>query len=178
MPDTMNRAYEVTADGRVYSLDSINRWRGKREIAQHPNSWGYPSVRLVIGGKRKRSAVHTLVAESFLPPKPSPLHQIRHLNGDKTDNRASNLAWGTAKDNADDREAHGRTARGQRHGRAVRTRSFPTGESCYQSKLTAADVLGIRRMDAPNLRALSRHYGVSFNTIWNVWHRKTWRHVA
>lgn len=106
--------YSVTADGRVFS-DTNWRGYGRRELAQQPNADGYPSVRLSSGGKRKRIAVHRLIAAKFLPPRPSLAHEVRHLDGDKTNNCASNLAWGTRKDNAADRERHGRTYRGERH---------------------------------------------------------------
>lgn len=112
--------YEVTEDGHVFSTES--NWRGycRRELEQHPNADGYPSVRVQIGGRRKRLAVHRLVAMWFLPARPSPLHQIRHLDGDKANPAASNLAWGTEQDNADDRERHGRTSRGPRHSTAIK----------------------------------------------------------
>jgi hypothetical protein len=111
--------YEITHDGRVFS--TAHNWRGygRREMMQQPNAHGYPSVRLTLEGKRTRIAVHRLVASRFLPPRPSLKHEVRHLNGDKTDNRASNLAWGTAKENAADREAHGRTSRGPQHAAAI-----------------------------------------------------------
>ncbi len=54
------------------------------------------------------------VARKYLPERPSLKHQIRHLDGNKMNNSYLNLAWGTAKDNADDRERHGRTVRGKR----------------------------------------------------------------
>ncbi|WP_081593560.1 HNH endonuclease [Rhizobium mesoamericanum] len=113
--------YDVTRDGRVFSVDSNWRGYGRREMKQTPNSDGYPSVRITVGGKRKRIAVHLLVAERFLPPKPSLLHQIRHLDDDKSRPCAENLAWGTAKENADDRERHGRTSRGARHSSAIKS---------------------------------------------------------
>ena len=112
--------YEVTSDGSVYSVESNWRGYGKREMAKILNSGGYPSVRLMIDGKRKRVAVHTLVAAAFLGPKPSKAHQIRHLDGDKNNSSASNLAWGTAKENANDREMHGRTSRGEKHSLAIK----------------------------------------------------------
>lgn len=104
--------YEVTDDGRVFSVAHNWRGYGRRELEQDLNASGYPSVRLTLHGKRTRIAVHVLVAAHHLPPKPSALHEVRHLNGNKTDNRAANLAWGTRKENADDRQSHGRTARG------------------------------------------------------------------
>lgn len=107
--------YRVTATGKVYSTDHNWRGYGEREMRQHPNSYGYPSVRLTIDGRRKRLAVHRLVAQCFLPPKPSPVHQIRHLDGNKTNNAVSNLAWGTSAENAADRDRHGRTYKGERH---------------------------------------------------------------
>jgi hypothetical protein len=111
--------YEVTEDGRVFS--STN-WRGLgcRELAQDLNDDGYPSVRLTLNGKRTRIAVHRLVAMAYLPDRPSEKHQIRHLDGNKMNSHASNLAWGTAKQNADDREQHGRTSRGKAHSEFVK----------------------------------------------------------
>ncbi len=112
--------YEVTKDGRVFSIAHNWRGYGKRELAQHLNSHGYPSVRLTIDGARKRFPVHVLVAKEYLPPKPFPDAQIRHLDGSRTNNLWVNLAWGSAKENADDRARHGRTSRGSRHGDAIK----------------------------------------------------------
>lgn len=112
--------YEVTPDGRVFSLDSNWRGYGSRELVQQLNSHGYPSVRMYVHGIRKRMLVHTLVANKYLPPRPSEIHQIRHLDGNKLNNSASNLAWGTAKENADDRKSHGMTSCGIKHSKATR----------------------------------------------------------
>jgi hypothetical protein len=112
--------YEVTRDGHVFSVASNWRGYGRRELNQTPNDDGYPSVRIIVDGKRKRLAVHVLVAREYLPPRPSPRHEVRHLDGTKLNPSAGNLAWGTQKDNADDRERHGRTSRGLRHSEAVK----------------------------------------------------------
>jgi hypothetical protein len=101
--------YEVTEDGRVFSVEHNWRGYGRRELQQTPNADGYPSVRVTVCGRRRRIAVHVLVAMKCLPPRPSLRHEVRHLDGDKTNRHASNLAWGTQKDNADDRERHGHT---------------------------------------------------------------------
>lgn len=88
---------------------------------QHtPNDDGYPSVRIYVDGKRKRIAVHVLVAREYLEPKPSPDYEVRHLDGNKCNPNVGNLAWGTRKENADDRERHGRTSRGEKHSAAIK----------------------------------------------------------
>lgn len=112
--------YEVTRDGRVFSVSSNWRGYGRREMRQTLNADGYPSVRIIIDGKRKRMAVHRLVAQTYLPPRPSPNHEVRHLDGNRLNPHASNLAWGTAKENAADRERHGRTSRGASHSFAIK----------------------------------------------------------
>ena len=112
--------YEVTHDGRVFSLDSNWRGLGRREITQTLNSDGYPSVRLLVNGKRKRFTVHGLVTKTHIGPQPIPGHEIRHLDGNKLNPHADNLAWGTTKENAADRDAHGRTSHGEAHSQAVK----------------------------------------------------------
>jgi len=133
--------YEITREGKVFS--STN-WRGygKRELAQHPNYYGYPSVRVVIDGKRVRYTVHSLVAAAYLPAKQSDDHEVRHLDGNKMNSHADNLAWGTAKDNADDRELHGRTSRGESHSKAIKmsnhSQNVKRGADHYHTKARAA----------------------------------------
>jgi len=106
--------YTIYPDARI---ESKSAWRGTetRFLTTFPNEDGYHFVRLVLNGKRKKWLVHSLMAELFLGAKPGLGFQIRHLNGDRADNRIENLKWGTAKENANDREIHGRTCRGRQH---------------------------------------------------------------
>ncbi len=129
--------YEVTRTGEVYSLTSNWRGYGKRLLRQTLNEDGYPSVRITVNGKRRRYAVHKLVAERFLEAKPSPRHEVRHLDGNKLNPSADNLAWGTQKQNADDRERHGRTSRGPKHAEAIRI-----GQRGYRLALAASQRSG------------------------------------
>ena len=112
--------YEVTKDGRVLSLAHNWRGYGPRELRQDLNDDGYPSVRLTIDGKRTRYSVHRLVAEAHLGARPSPRHEVRHLDGNKMNPHVLNLARGTQKENAEDRERHGRTSSGLSHAAAIR----------------------------------------------------------
>ncbi len=112
--------YEVTRDGRVFSVETNWRGRGRFELTPDLNSHGYPSVRIYVQGRRKRIAVHRLVARAFLDERPSFSHEICHLDGDRTNNRAENLRWGTRAENAADRERHGRTSRGHSHSEAIK----------------------------------------------------------
>jgi hypothetical protein len=120
-PDLSNiSGYEITEDGHVYSNESNWRGYGRREMRQALNSHGYPSVVIYINGIRKHIVVHRLVAAKYLPPRPSIHHEVRHLDGNKNNNSFNNLAWGTRKENADDRERHGHTSRGLLHSIKIR----------------------------------------------------------
>ena len=160
-------AYAAGSDGHVYS---IKGWRGDpfRRLAEGVDPDGYPNVQVSAGpgagGRSQVRAVHRLIAIAFLPPRPSFRHEIRHLDGQKTNNVPANLRWGTQKENADDRERHGRTARGERQSAA---------------KLTEAAVVEIRR----SLRAgathkfLAERFGVSMGLISHIKSGISWAHV-
>ena len=72
-----------------------------------------------------------IVAAEYLPPRPSPKHEIRHLDGNKNNAHCDNLAWGTAKENAEDRERHGRTSRGASHSAAIKASAQAEGVRAY-----------------------------------------------
>lgn len=96
--------YEVSDLGRIRSL---LRGGDPRPISQRPGWNGYPSARLSVGDGRERGLyVHTLVMLAFVGPRPAGM-ETRHLNGDRTDARLVNLAYGTHSENMQDRLAHG-----------------------------------------------------------------------
>lgn len=112
--------YNVTGEGKVISLTSNWRGYGERELKQTLHPDGYMRVRLHENGKRKSHKVHTLMAEKYLGPKPITANEVRHLDGNRLNNHYKNLAWGTQKENAQDRELHGRTSRGLKHSIAIK----------------------------------------------------------
>jgi hypothetical protein len=153
--------YEVSGDGRVRStLMHCPPYRLNKELSQWKNPGGYSLVTLQVKGKRKHRTVHSLVLEAHVYPRPKGLVS-RHINGNKTDNRARNLCWGTVYQNHMDKKRHGTFQEGLNHG---------------NSKLTPAAILDIRASDdsSPNL---GRKYGVSRTTIIGIRKGRAWRHV-
>ncbi len=94
-PSTLLPGWIIGDDGRV--LDAATR-----ERPPSVNWWGYPTLK--VGGQLL--PVHTLVCEAFHGPRPTPKHQVAHGDGDRLNNRASNLRWATPKENGADRIRH------------------------------------------------------------------------
>lgn len=100
--------YLVSNMGRVKTLDKIfpntltggTSLRKGRLIKPILQKSGYCHVGLWRNGKCKQSRLHRLVADAFCPNDDSlNKTQINHLNENKQDNRAENLAWCTAQEN-------------------------------------------------------------------------------
>jgi hypothetical protein len=89
--------YEVTADGRVWSVAKPHQ-HGGQWLAATVGKRGYPKVELLKGGVQKTYTVHRLVAEAWLP-NPDGLGDVNHISGIKTDCRAENLEWCTRAQN-------------------------------------------------------------------------------
>lgn len=85
--------YQVSNFGRVMSYRN-QYGHGPRIIHGEKTKTGYIQVSL----NKRRFKVHRLVALAFIP-NPDGLPQINHKNEIKTDNRAENLEWCTAKYN-------------------------------------------------------------------------------
>jgi len=156
--------YDVSSLGRVRSLEGRYRTRETPKILKLVvNSHGYLQVTLYKEGDVWTPRVHVLVAEAFLGKKPKGM-QIRHLDGDRTNAKKNNLAYGTHADNEQDKVVHGTHARGSRHGNAV---------------LTEDDVLCIKRSLClgEKQRVIATVYGVSRSTITDIKKDRIWRHV-
>ena len=81
--------YQISELGEVRS-NRFWRSRDDRIMSQHFNSHGYLRVRLTGDRGRKSLLVHKIIAEMFLPPKPGAEYEIRHLNGNRSDNSFNN----------------------------------------------------------------------------------------
>ena len=114
---------------------------------------GYRAISYPIGnGRYGRLYIHRAVCELFNGAAPDGMPVVRHLDCNMNNNRASNLAWGTAQDNAEDANRNGKTAYGERNGMA---------------KLTTKDVATMRQLRIDNkttFKQLAAQFGVTTMT--------------
>jgi hypothetical protein len=114
--------YEVSSFGEVRSLPRVIQRCGRS--ARIPGRTLRPTLlkvgylALTIGGVTRY--VHHLVCDAFHGPCPTGMER-RHLNGSRTCNWASNLAYGTSIENHADMRRHGRAPLGERHHSATLT---------------------------------------------------------
>lgn len=97
--------YEVSNEGRVRSMKRRGT-SGKVLAHKRAQRGGYLTVSLLRHCEQTTRPVHSLVLEAFVGPRPAGA-EIRHLDGDPTNARLGNLAYGTHSENARDKRAHG-----------------------------------------------------------------------
>lgn len=93
MWESIYDGYQVSNLGRVRSLKGY-----KEKILTPRERKGYLLVELWVNGRPIYPSVHRLVASAFVQNPDNKPH-INHVNGDKTDNRATNLEWCTPSEN-------------------------------------------------------------------------------
>lgn len=151
--------YDASNLGRIRSY-----YRGCRFVKPVPCRDGYPMVGLTRNGVRHGFGVHRLVCLTFHGNPPFSGAEAAHLDGSRTNARASNLKWCTKRENHAHKVEHGTLIKGEEHPNA---------------KLTAAQVLEIkRRAAAVGPSALGREFGVDETTIRDIRDGKIWRHLA
>ena len=107
--------YEISNHGRFARLKNGERFIRKINTATH-----YPSVSFLkrnTDKTQKSKTVHSLVAEAFLGQRPDG-NVIRHIDGNRFNNRSENLAYGTVEQNIDDAVKH-QTYKGSKNGRSL-----------------------------------------------------------
>lgn len=160
--------YAIDENGTVISVCSPRSTRNKpwdkaKRLKPATAKDGYRRVCLSQGGREHTPLVHKLVLITFVGPRPEGM-ECRHLDGCKTNNHVSNLAWGTPRENHQDKLLHG-------------TKQW--GEHANGVKLKTNDVLEIRRRAADGEKRwdIAKDFPVSMSAITRIILRKAWKHV-
>jgi HNH endonuclease/NUMOD4 motif len=162
------KEYEVSDLGRVRSLERTIVYvregkertrRGAQRILVPMIYAGYPAVQL---GRRNSRYIHHLILEAFVGPRPAGM-ECRHLDGNELHCNRSNLAWGTVRENAQDRARHG---------------TQPRGERVYGAKLTPCSISEIKsQLGIRSHREIGEMYGVGREAITKIANGRNWRHL-
>lgn len=152
--------YEVSSLGRIRRTHRQHGARIGSVFHLSLNSRGYPHVKLRKGARPQMVNTHRLVTAAFLGP--CPLNsEVNHKDGDKTNNRLSNLEYVTSSEN----RLH-----------ALRLGLQPSGEAHWAALLTESDVQEIRALAGQQQqRELAERYGIAVGTLRDVIHRRSWR---
>jgi hypothetical protein len=161
--------YAADEDGNIYRTERYGRQICKK-IALRKKRHGYLSAHLCRDAVRRDTAVHRLIWEAFNGPIPPNL-QINHKNGERTDNRLSNLELCTVSGNA----LHKFRVNGY-----VKEHYPQPGTRNGSAKLTDDDVRKIRKLHAEGMiqREIGAIFGVSQVMIGKIVRRDNWQHVV
>lgn len=161
IPVSPNSDYMAGSDGQIYSRTKYAGFGRKVLVDWYPlkghnSGKGYQSVSMCHENRKVTKSVHKLVCIAFHGFPPSKTHQVRHLDGVKSNNAPANLAWGTQEENWADRVLHGRGMEGEKH---------------HASKLTDAERSSLRWAISKGLcsqRMAARCLGMSQSAIWGI----------
>lgn len=162
--------YEVSDYGSIRSLLSKppNLHGGDAsthgEMVCRMRDDGYLSVGLVDSvGNRGTHFVHTLVAESWIGPRPDGM-EVNHKDGDKQNNCVWNLEYLTKADN-------------QRHALSIGLKPVFRGTDNPMARLNWDKVRAIRSafISGSSITSLCKQYGVSKRTVQFIVNNETWK---
>ncbi len=152
--------YAADEEGNIWSLKC-----GKiKKLRLALSRYGYLRVLLCGHSGHKFVAVHRMVLLAFRG-EGLPGQECRHIDGNRVNNRISNLAWGTKKENCADRVIHGTAPIGSRNG------------NC---KLNDSDVLEIISLlkSGNSLASIGRKFGVNKTLIHKIKKGENWTHLT
>lgn len=145
------------------SGDVVSYRKGGARVLSPIRMGNYVGLQLARDdGLLEREYVHRLICEAFHGPCPDGM-ECRHLDGDRTNNSADNLAWGTKQENEDDKIGH---------------ESSLHGEKNPMAKLTQKEVDQMRRYreeTADSYKKVGERFGVSTMTAFRAIKKESWR---
>lgn len=118
----------------AYQVSNLGRIRSRHRVLCPVVNWdGYLRVLIEKDGKKRRVALHRLVALAFVP-NPENKPQVNHKNGTRADCRAENLEWCTNAEN----QRHRHSVKVSRENRAKRAVVCTSTGQVFESLSEAA----------------------------------------
>ena len=160
--------YTVTTDGNVWATNKQQRTLVKKDkrilkvvVAKKT---GYGKYTICVNKKRLDVLAHRFIWIWFNGPIPKEL-QINHIDGDKLNNRLSNLELLSPRENT-------------KHSIKIGLRNT-AGENNALSKLNKKDIEVIRslRKQGLNLKQISILYSIDVSHVSSICRRRSWKHV-
>lgn len=144
-------------NGGIVVIDSAMR----RKLNPYRGHGGYQYVAISTSRGQRGIPVHALLMDAFVGPLPKG-QEVRHLDGNPANNALANLAYGTRKQNAEDRMRCGKRLSGDTHPRR---------------KLSEEKVADIRSRPRSRLlvASLMTEFGMSESGIRGVLSGRTWK---
>ena len=155
--------YQISSQGRLRSYKLKERGVIVKGWIEQD---GYRRHILKSKGVTKYITAHRLVALHHLDSPNEGESQVNHIDGDRLNNNVENLEWCSPQYNVSHSISHG-----------VRNSA---GEGNPKSVLTEVDVRRIRDSFASKESTpleLSKEYGVTRTSIYNILNNKTWKEV-
>lgn len=149
-----------------YSISNIGRIKNNETdtiLNPYTTEKGYKRIGLSVNNKRRNFRVHRLVAEAFIPNLLNK-SQVNHKDGNKFNNRVSNLEWVSDQEN---------------HEHATVNQLKVCGENHGCSKLTNKDVLSIKKLLEEKIKniTIAQKYNVSASVISQIKCGILWKHI-
>ena len=129
--ELIEKSYIINEDGTIFG-----KVRGK--IKKPTDNHGYDIVCLSLNNKQSQYSVHRLVATKYIP-NPENKPQVNHKDGDKKNNKVSNLEWVTQSENI----KHSIYEIGNKGHGAVKPKRVSRDGVVYESIRDAANATGI-----------------------------------
>lgn len=147
--------YQARSDGQII------RPNGKL-AKQSTNHAGY----LVCTIDQTQFRVNRVICQAFHGDQPTLLHVAAHDDGNRKNNKESNLYWATNQENSDDMKVHNTQVKGSKVNLA---------------KLSEADAADIKarlaRGESPTYIRDNFYSFVTYGVISHIKHGRTWRHI-
>jgi hypothetical protein len=156
--------YYLDQDGSIYSC--FRNWN-KRKLNPTVDykAGGYKRLKVILdSGEKVSMFVHRLMALTYLD-NPENKEEVNHIDGNKLNNKLSNLEWVTKKEN-------------MLHAHKLKLRDN-TGEGNPRKVLNEEEVIEIynKSYDGARVCDLADEYGVSRPTISDIKAKRNWSHI-
>lgn len=147
---------------KVSNLGRIRDYKGNIK-PYYINNKGYCCVSLYKDGKTKHITLHRAVASAFVN-NPAHYAQVNHLDGNKENNKASNLDWCNQRQNYDHGMKRFLYSKNEEHYYAKLTNKIVKCiPSLYKLGFTRATVAKILKVNPSSLEAIEK--GISYREL-------------